>query len=37
MADNITDIIDLWLMLGAMGVAMFTYGLAGFIFYESAH
>jgi hypothetical protein len=34
MVDNIRDLIDMWLMVGFMGVALATYGAAGLIFYE---
>lgn len=37
MVDNIRDLVDLWLIVGGMGVAIFTYGLGGFTFYEPPH
>lgn len=34
MEDNIRDLVDMWLWVLVFGTAMFTYGAAGFIFYE---
>lgn len=36
MVDNIRDLVDLWLIVGGMGVAIFTYGLGGIYLLRAA-